>query len=1279
MEPAELLIPYVPRLILEWLQESPDLGYRSIPGTLLFADISGFTDLTERLAHRGKFGAEEMGDILNRVFEELLTQAYDFGAGLIKWGGDAGLFLFHGEKHSERACTAAVEMQKVLRTVGRLTTSVGDVRLRMSVGIHSGDLDFLLVGTDHRDLIVSGPAATAVADMEKVADAGEIVISESTAQLLPPAQAQHVVGARKGAGHLLTASPEAERMEIVRPPTVPQTIVESALAPTMRDHYLSGAVDSEHRQVTVAFVQFTGADALLANEGAAALESAVTEVVDAIHRAATTNDISILEIDVYADGGKALLTAGAPNMRGDNDARILSAARQIIDSHCRLPVKIGVNCGRALAGDFGPRYRRTYSLVGDAVNLGARLMAKAQHGEILATPMVLERARTSYDYETLEPFPVKGKTVLIEAVRVGAATGHAKTAKAITPLIGRRSEMELLTEAGRQVDRLEGQLVDIVGPAGIGKSRLIDELLSEVTWPVYRADGDIYGSATPYQPFHSLFEQIFDLPPTSDPEGRSLALTTAVGNADPELVPWLPLIAVASGTDVAMTRAVEDTGPEFRKERLERVVSALLERTLANPVIIVFNDVHIMDGASVDLLRRLVSDAQQRPWFILTTQRPEAHTPLPAVSYGHRIDLQPLDNEAADQVVSAATDDAPLPVHVMKELVRRASGNPLFLHELISAFRETQDIDALPDSVEGVIAARIDDLDPNRRRLIRTLAVLGMTVDLEILEAFLRMDGTSSQGLAWSDLSEFVEMIDARQISFVHHLTQQAAYEGLPETRRVTLHGYAADVLEASPHAEDIETTALLSLHTHAARRYGPAWTYSIEAAKHARARYANTEAALLYRRTLSAGSHLRDLPIDEVLAVYETLSDIYLDLGEFDVAEEVLRSARKLAPDDPVRSANHFLKAGILRERNGRLSQAVGWFTRGLRLLEMDTGPEAGHVRSELMGLQARVRSFQGKWRESIRWCELAAVEAEANGNLHGLARALETRNWATISLGQLDGDDDVRRASDIFAGLHDWKCQARAEGIRGLRSFHLGRWNEALKHYRAAEQLCHQTGSEWNASIQLANQAEILSDQGHLDAATTAINNSIRVWRGARARGDLAFGYYILGRIASRSGQFDEAVSLFRDSRAYFDELGETQEVLIVDTFMAECSLLAGDWKAALSQADACIARANQQDGEIATLLPLLRIRGRALIALGDVEPGRSNLIQSLEKARSRDAQHEIAFALQALLDSGSAADLAESDSWVQEYRSLAQNLGLVVTDIPNGNRPVVPASSR
>ena len=177
--------------------------HRTVSGTFVFADISGFTALTERLAVRGKAGAEEMADLLNAVFEELLTAAYDYGANLIKWGGDAVLLLFDGAHHAERAARAAWDMQAVIRRAGRLTTSAGVVRLGMSIGVHTGDVDFLLVGGLHRELIVTGPAATVTAQMEKVAQRGEVVISPATAAVLP---ARYRGGPREP-GVLLTGAP----------------------------------------------------------------------------------------------------------------------------------------------------------------------------------------------------------------------------------------------------------------------------------------------------------------------------------------------------------------------------------------------------------------------------------------------------------------------------------------------------------------------------------------------------------------------------------------------------------------------------------------------------------------------------------------------------------------------------------------------------------------------------------------------------------------------------------------------------------------------------------------------------------------------------------------------------------------------------------------------------------------------------------------------------------------------------------------------------------------
>src|SRR4051794_37958161 len=182
------------------------MRHRTIEGSLAFVDISGFTTLTERLAAKGKIGAEEMSDVLNEKFAQLLEVAYSYGALLVKWGGDAVLLLFEGSDHAALACRAAHEMQRTMRRIGRLHTSVGAVQLRMSVGINSGTFDFFLVGDRHLELLVAGPAATATAIMEGIAEAGEVLVSRATAQQLP----ERCLGAERESGVLLRSGPPVD-------------------------------------------------------------------------------------------------------------------------------------------------------------------------------------------------------------------------------------------------------------------------------------------------------------------------------------------------------------------------------------------------------------------------------------------------------------------------------------------------------------------------------------------------------------------------------------------------------------------------------------------------------------------------------------------------------------------------------------------------------------------------------------------------------------------------------------------------------------------------------------------------------------------------------------------------------------------------------------------------------------------------------------------------------------------------------------------------------------
>ena len=172
---------YLPRLVLGWDETSDSKRYRETDGTLVHVDISGFTALSERLARKGMVGSEEVAAVLNAPSPNCSPSLMQMPGDLLKFGGDALLLLFQGSDHAARACRAAHGMRQALRTVGNIQTSAGHVKLRMSVGVHSGAFDLMVVGSSHRELIVAGPAASQTIVMEEAAEAGEIMVSHATA------------------------------------------------------------------------------------------------------------------------------------------------------------------------------------------------------------------------------------------------------------------------------------------------------------------------------------------------------------------------------------------------------------------------------------------------------------------------------------------------------------------------------------------------------------------------------------------------------------------------------------------------------------------------------------------------------------------------------------------------------------------------------------------------------------------------------------------------------------------------------------------------------------------------------------------------------------------------------------------------------------------------------------------------------------------------------------------------------------------------------------------
>ena len=198
--------PYLPRLVVDWVGTTPELQHRSVDGTLVFVDISGFTKLSEGLAVHGKIGAEELAAIINECFVGLLAVAYADGAQLLKFGGDALLLLFSGPENERRACRAAFAMRRHLRATGKLNVLGQRVTLRMSIGLNSGQFDMFLVGRSHRELVVTGPAASTTVSMESTATAGEILVSAADSPCAASGRC------RRAAGRRLPPAARAERV-----------------------------------------------------------------------------------------------------------------------------------------------------------------------------------------------------------------------------------------------------------------------------------------------------------------------------------------------------------------------------------------------------------------------------------------------------------------------------------------------------------------------------------------------------------------------------------------------------------------------------------------------------------------------------------------------------------------------------------------------------------------------------------------------------------------------------------------------------------------------------------------------------------------------------------------------------------------------------------------------------------------------------------------------------------------------------------------------------------
>ncbi|GAA2041164.1 adenylate/guanylate cyclase domain-containing protein [Agromyces tropicus] len=1254
---VEVLQPYVPRMVRYWDEEVPGRLHRAVEGTMALVDISGFTRMSERLARHGDVGAEEVTEVIDGTFARLLPPAYALGANLLKFGGDAQLLLFTGEDHHLRGAAAAHAMRDELRGLDGFSTSAGRVSLRMSVGVHSGTFDFFLIGRSHREFIVAGPGATRTVEMEGAATASQILLSPETAALLPPTS----VGPVRGPGRLLGRAPDVEPSGFIAAKS-PAVDLRQFVPLGLRETLLSGAVDPEHRPAAIAFLHYTGFDRLVAQDpdrAATILDGLVAIVQEEVD----PRGVTFLATDIAPNGGKIILTAGVPDTAGNNEEQMLLAVREISDRATReLPVRIGVNWGHVFAGAVGPEYRRTYTIMGDAVNLAARIMAAAPRGEVFATADVVDASRTTFELAECEPFPVKGKRAPVHAFSVGPPEGSRSTeGAAATPLIGRDEELATLVRAWEDARTGRGGVVDVTADVGMGKSRLLRELLATAQPEhVVTAECRLYQAATPYFPFRALLRQALGLDDL-DPAATGAALADLVRTRAPELKPWLALIGTPLGLVLPESPEVAQLEDQFRAARTRSSVAALLRATIDRPTLFLVEEGQWMDDASRDLLATIISGIESVPWLVVVGRQPGDGGFVvedgPTVTH---VELPPLGPVQARELIQRANTGTPLLSSQVDALAARAEGSPLFLLELLNVLRAGAAVDYLPQSVEGLIAARIDQLPPVDRNLLRRLAVLGTGFRQEHIPAVLGADvvESSRQVKTLRRLGGFLSVDSTGWVRFQHSLIRDVAYGGLPFKTRRELHSRVGDAISAASAGGQVE---LLSIHYSEAHRWPEAWSSSRVAGERAKEIYANLEAATFYRRALTASRYVPDLPTTEVADVSEALGDVLELAGMFDESVGAFRQASRLVRDDPIRSADVLLKRARARARTGAYVAAYRELTIGRHLVAEIESTEALGATARLNALNAQIRQLQEHPRAAVRLAEQAMIEAEASGEREALARSYQVLDAAYVMLGQSAMAVHGERALAIYEELGDLPGTAVVTNNLGGQAYWQGRWEDAVRFYTVAQDASLRSGNEAAAATCGANIGELLVSQRRFDEAEPVLVTAVRVLR-AHGRVDAAiFADIQLARL--RLLRCDEgALESLVQLRTEAIRTGQVQSAIEAAILIAYGLVQEGRPEEALDTLDRTEAGAADEADVYGG--PLARTRAQALLALGRNAEAREVVAAGLTMSREQGLIYEVA--LLQLIE----ARLTESPDGRRAVRAEAEELlgrlGVVLRDL-------------
>lgn len=1337
---AELaaIATYIPPALVRQQLANPVAGRVSgayWQGSVLFADMSGFTALSEKLSVLGKQGSEEISAIINNLFANLVEEVHLHGGGLLKFGGDALTAFFDaatlGPRHAALAGSAALAMQRRMARFAALRTRAGTFTLRLRIGVHSGRVFAAQVGTvEHIELVVTGRTINRVALAQEIAEPGEVVISHETAQLLEGATtAPRAAGFSQLSALSFTALPPSEPLHV---DTAGYGTVERAIAAIaarvdalrpylpfgMPRRFLDaphGAVEAgEFRPVTMLFANFHDFSSILdalgddVDTAALVLNAYYQRAQDVVHRYGGI----VNKVDMYTHGDKLMALFGAPVAHEDDAERAVRAALELhtalddaneeiatLLADCRLPIaeslqftiynlqlhqKVGINTGVVFAGQVGSAQRREYTVMGQHVNLSARLMSVAADGTVVVSPSTRRAIEHTISLADLPPVRLKGiaePVPLAQALAPRVTALKPRSRLSFAPLVGREAELNTLLTISRAALRGAGQAAALVGDAGAGKTRLVEELLQQLmlgsrdgapnpvpSFVPYSAECQGYTQRTPYALTRTLLSQFFNLG-RSTAGADAQAVQARVEKLVPALARFAPLLGDMLGITIEESSLTVALSPEQRHDRALELVEALIFAEAGRqPLVLVVDDLHWCDASSLELLQRLAEAAPRAAVLLILGYRPDSafSPPWRDLDTVTTLALGELSDAASWSLVAALLDsEPPAGLH---PLVERAQGNPYFLEEMVRSLVDTgllldeghrwrliRDLDraSLPGSIEGVITARLDRIDERSREILQVGAVIGRRFSFPVISVVAppRDDLLDRlEELVQSDLL----VIDDGERDLAHQfrqsMTRDVAYESILYARRRDLHRRTANWLSQLYYDHLEDQLAILARHYLLAEDWEHAFAFHMRAGLHAQARYANREAIALFEQALQIGLQIvRDDDDEEALALpehavadlagaivelHERLGDVQTLIGEYDAALERYQAALAQVNRgvggviDAVRLHHQIARVYGLR---GEYDPALVWIERGMALPDSGTTPAL----VSCLVLGASLHRRQGRHAQALEWAERSLPLAEHVGNLSEQARAY--RIIGNLRLGQGDTRaalDSVRHGLDLYEQARDLSGIADAHNELANVFFDTGELTEARSNYEAADTIKQAIGDVYGQGMIACNLGELFRLQDDLDAAISQYERGLAIYQRIGSRYMMGLLEMNLGAAYLLRSDLGRAAEHLASSGALFEQAAAEDYLPELERHRAELFLRSGDLAAARAACARSIELAARSEAR-AEVGMTRRLLGLILARAGDLAGAWAELEQAVSILHEAGNRHETARAQIVLAD--------------------------------------------